>query len=59
MRYQQVLAGLVLAIVLFLFPLSAEAASSSSISRAAGNALSGKDFSGQSLMGEEYARWCF
>lgn len=54
MRYWQALAGFVLAVVLFLFPLSAQAASSSSITRSAANQLSGKDFSGQSLIGEEY-----
>ncbi len=54
MRYWQALAGLVLAMVLFLSPLSAYAASSSSISRAANNQLSGQDFSSQSLIGQEY-----
>ncbi|MBW4635658.1 MAG: pentapeptide repeat-containing protein [Iphinoe sp. HA4291-MV1] len=54
MKYQQVLVGLVLAIVLFLFPLSAEGVGSSSIRRSTDDAFSGKDFSGQSLIGAEY-----
>ncbi|NJM73893.1 MAG: pentapeptide repeat-containing protein [Scytonema sp. RU_4_4] len=55
MRYQQVLVGLVLAIVLFLFPLSAEGVGSSSTRRST-DAISGKDFSGQSLIGSEYTQ---
>jgi uncharacterized protein YjbI with pentapeptide repeats len=54
MRYWQVLASFVLAMVLFLFPLSAEAASSSSITRSAGDELQAKDFTGQSLVGAEF-----
>jgi uncharacterized protein YjbI with pentapeptide repeats len=54
MRIWQVLAGLVLSLVLFLFPLSAQAASSSSITRSAGQQLESKDFSGKSLIGAEY-----
>ncbi|MBD2204462.1 pentapeptide repeat-containing protein [Calothrix sp. FACHB-1219] len=54
MKYRRVLASLVLAMVLFLFPLSAQAASSSSITRSAGDELKGKDYSGQSLIGSEF-----
>lgn len=55
MRYWQALVGFVLAIALLFVPLSAYAASSSSISRSAGKEeLSKKDFSGQSLVGAEY-----
>ncbi|MBW4624423.1 MAG: pentapeptide repeat-containing protein [Brasilonema octagenarum HA4186-MV1] len=54
MKYQQVVVGLVLAIVLFLFPLSAEGVGSSSIRRSTDDAFNGKDFSGQSLIGSEY-----
>ncbi len=55
MKYWQLLASFVLALVLFLFPLSAQAASSSSITRSAGNdELKGKDYSGQSLIGTEF-----
>lgn len=55
MKYRQLLASLVLAMVLFLCPLSAQAASSSSITRSVGDAeFKGKDFSGQSLMRAEY-----
>ncbi|NMG07227.1 pentapeptide repeat-containing protein [Brasilonema sp. UFV-L1] len=56
MRYQQVLVGLVLAIVLFLFPLSAEGVGSSSLRRSTDDAFNGKDFSGQSLIGSEYTQ---
>lgn len=54
MKYWQILASFVLAVVLFLFPLSAQAASSSSITRSAGDELQGKDYSGQSLVGSEF-----
>ncbi len=51
----QVLAGLILAMVLFLFPLEAQAASSSTISRSASSdQLSHQDFSGQSLIAAEF-----
>jgi uncharacterized protein YjbI with pentapeptide repeats len=55
MRCRQVLVGLILAVVLFLFPLEAQAASSSSITRSVGsNQFSGQDFSGKSLIGQEF-----
>ncbi|MHC5597796.1 MAG: pentapeptide repeat-containing protein [Nostoc sp.] len=54
MKYWRLLASFVLAMVLFLFPLSAQAASSSSITRSAGDELKGKDYSGQSLVGTEF-----
>ncbi|MEA5605060.1 pentapeptide repeat-containing protein [Nostoc sp. UHCC 0252] len=55
MKYWRIIASFVLAMVLFLFPLSAEAASSSSITRSVGNdELKGKDYSGQSLIGTEF-----
>jgi uncharacterized protein YjbI with pentapeptide repeats len=56
MRHVQRLTAFVLALVLLFFPLSAQAASSSSIGRATGKGeLSGKDFSGQSLLGAEFS----
>jgi uncharacterized protein YjbI with pentapeptide repeats len=55
MTYRQFLAGFILAVVLFFFPLSAQAASSSGVT---GSVLrenfQGKDFSGQKLVGTEY-----
>ncbi|ALF52834.1 pentapeptide repeat-containing protein [Nostoc piscinale CENA21] len=54
MKNWRILASVVLAMVLFLFPLSAEAASSSSITRSAGDEVIAKDYSGQSLMGREF-----
>ncbi|MDZ8023757.1 MAG: pentapeptide repeat-containing protein [Nostoc sp. DedQUE01] len=54
MKYRQILASFVLAIALFVFPLSAQAASSSSITRSAGDGLQSKDYSGQSLIGTEF-----
>lgn len=54
MRYRQILASLLLAVVLFLFPMSAQAASSSSITRSAGDELKAKNFVGQSLIGAEF-----
>ncbi|AFZ26546.1 putative low-complexity protein [Cylindrospermum stagnale PCC 7417] len=56
MKYWQILASFVLAMVLFLFPLSAQAASSSSVIRSGGNEeLSGKDYAGQSLIRTEFS----
>ncbi len=56
MRHFQKLAVIVLAIIVLFFPLSAQAASSSSIGRAAGNSeLSDNNFSGQSLLGAEFS----
>ncbi|MBD2344956.1 pentapeptide repeat-containing protein [Anabaena subtropica] len=54
MKYWRIVASLVLTMVLFLFPPSAEAASSSSITRSAGDELKAKDFTGQSLIGAEF-----
>ena len=54
MKYWRILASFALAMVLFLFPLSAQAASSSSITRSAGDEVQGKDFSGQNLVGSEF-----
>ncbi len=55
MRYFQPLAAFLLAVILLFFPLSAQAASSSSISRSVGKGeLTGKDFSSQSLIGQEF-----
>ncbi len=57
MKSWRVLVGFILAIVLLLFPLSAEAAKSSSVSRFAGyKEMSNKDFSGQTLIAEEFAK---
>ncbi|WP_414528181.1 pentapeptide repeat-containing protein [Nodularia chucula] len=54
MKYWQLLASCILAMVLFFFPLSAEAASSSSITRSVGEELEVKDYSGQNLVGSEF-----
>ncbi|BAY78154.1 pentapeptide repeat protein [Nostoc linckia NIES-25] len=54
MKYRQILASFILAIALFVFPLSAQAASSSSITRSAGENFQSKDYSGQSLIGTEF-----
>ncbi|MDH6061847.1 pentapeptide repeat-containing protein [Chrysosporum bergii ANA360D] len=54
MKYIKLLASLVLATILFLFPPSAQAASSSSITRSAGEELMAKDYSGQNLVGYEF-----
>ena len=54
MKYWQLLASFVLAMVLFLFPLSAQAASSSSITRSVGDEVEIKDYSGQDLVGSEF-----
>lgn len=56
MRYWQRLAVLLLILIFLVCPLSAQAASSSSIGRAETvESLSGKDLSGQSLQGAEFS----
>jgi uncharacterized protein YjbI with pentapeptide repeats len=55
MKYSQILASFVLAMVLFLSPLTAQAASSSSVIRNFGNEELKKDYSGQSLIGIEFS----
>lgn len=55
MSRRQVLAGFILAVVLFLFPSTAQAASSSGVTGSINlEQLSGKDFSGQNLVGVEF-----
>lgn len=54
MKLWQILASIVLTVVLFVSPLSAQAASSSSITRSAGDEVETKDFSGQDLTGVEF-----
>jgi uncharacterized protein YjbI with pentapeptide repeats len=55
MKYRSILASVILALVLFLFPLSAQAASSSSVTNSLLNkGVAEKDFSGQSLIGIEF-----
>lgn len=53
-KYWQLLASLVLVTFVFFFPLSAEAASSSSITRSVGEEVEVKDYSGQDLVGTEF-----
>jgi len=56
MRHFQRLALIVLTIIVLFFPLSAQAASSSSIGRATANSeLSDNNFSGKSLIGAEFS----
>ncbi|MFO0171626.1 MAG: pentapeptide repeat-containing protein [Aphanizomenon sp.] len=55
MKYRSVLASLILALVLFVFPLSAQAASSSSVTNSLMNkGIDEKDFSGQCLISVEF-----
>jgi uncharacterized protein YjbI with pentapeptide repeats len=55
MKYRRLLAGLVLAMVLFLCPLSAYAASSSAVTNSIiRKKFKGEDFSNQSLVAAEY-----
>lgn len=56
-KYFQRLAAIVLALVILLFPLSAQAASSSAIGRGVSDEseLTGKDFSGQNLQKAEFS----
>jgi uncharacterized protein YjbI with pentapeptide repeats len=55
MKFLRLLVSFVLAMVLFVFPLSAQAASSSSVTRSIGDTeFNNRDFSGQSLVGVEY-----
>lgn len=59
MKYWQILASVILAMLLFVFPFSAQAASSSSITRSAGNGIQGKDFSEQNLVLREFTNIVF
>ena len=55
MKYRSILDSVILALALFVFPLSAQAASSSSVTNSLTNkGVGGKDFSGQSLIGIEF-----
>jgi uncharacterized protein YjbI with pentapeptide repeats len=55
MKYRPILASVILALVLFVFPFSAQAASSSNVTSFIMNqGVAGKDFSGQSLIGTEF-----
>jgi uncharacterized protein YjbI with pentapeptide repeats len=54
MKYWQLLASVVLATVLFLFPLSAQAAISSSVNTYMSEEAEVKDYSGQNLVGSEF-----
>ncbi|TBR60042.1 pentapeptide repeat-containing protein [Mastigocladus laminosus UU774] len=56
MKSWRVLAPFILAMVLLLFPLSAEAAKFSSSRFAGYKPMSNTDFSGQTLIGEEFAK---
>ncbi|PZO39448.1 MAG: hypothetical protein DCF19_14430 [Pseudanabaena frigida] len=59
MKYWQLITSIVLAIVMFLMPLSAEAASSSSVTRSILNEAGGEDFSGQTLIRAEFTNATF
>lgn len=53
-KYWQILTTFVLGVALLVCPVTAEAASSSSITRSAGDKVEVKDYSGQSLVGTEF-----
>lgn len=54
-KYRPILASMILALVLFIFPLSAQAASSSNVTSFNLNqGVAGKDYSGQSLIRTEF-----
>ena len=59
MKYQRLILGVVLATIMFLMPLSARAASSSSVTRSLLNEASGENFSGQSLIRAEFTNTTF
>lgn len=54
MKYWRLIASMVLATVMFLMPLSAQAASSSSVTRSLLNEAGGEDFSGKNLIRAEF-----
>ncbi len=54
MKYWRLIVSMVLATVIFLMPLSAQAASSSSVTRSILNAAGGEDFSGKNLIRAEF-----
>ena len=59
MKYWQLITSLVLLTVLFLTPLSAQSASSSSVTRSLLNEAGGEDFSGQILIRAEFTNATF
>jgi uncharacterized protein YjbI with pentapeptide repeats len=54
MKYWRLITSIVLATVMFLMPLSAQAASSSSVTRSILNEAGGEDFSGKNLIRAEF-----
>ncbi len=59
MKYRRLILGIVLATVMFLMPLSVQAASSSSVTRSLLNEAGGENFSGQSLIRAEFTNTTF
>ncbi|MCY7333579.1 MAG: pentapeptide repeat-containing protein, partial [Pseudanabaena sp. CAN_BIN31] len=54
MKYWRLIVSIVLATVIFLMPLSAQAASSSSVTKSILNAAGSEDFSGKNLIRAEF-----
>ena len=54
MKFSHILASIFLAVVLFVSPLSAQAASSSNVTLSGKDEIQGKDFSGENLVGAEF-----
>ncbi len=54
MKYYRLIVCLMFAIAIFLIPVSAQAASSSSVTKSILNAAGGEDFSGKSLIKSEF-----
>ena len=59
MKYWQLITSTILATIMFLMPLSAQAASSSSVTRSILNEAGGENFSGQSLIRAEFTNTTF
>jgi len=59
MKYRRLILGVFLATVMFLMPLTAQAASSSSVTRSLLNEAGGENFSGQSLIRAEFTNTTF
>jgi uncharacterized protein YjbI with pentapeptide repeats len=59
MKYWQLITGIVLATIMFLMPLSAQAASSSSVTRSLLNEAGGENFSGKNLIRAEFTNATF
>jgi len=59
MKYYRLIISIFVAVVVFVMPFSAQAASSSSVTKSILNAVGGEDFSGKNLIRAEFTNATF